>query len=125
MKKLIFTILSIFLITIIGCAHFPQELRFVQANDTLNKTELLDVAIEVSREMNLPPMTKLDKSNGVVEFGKFGSPVTGTTAQVRIGAKNKVDITVVRGSVYVPLPVKEIADEFQTRFEAKLKALKK
>lgn len=114
-----------FILLVVGCAHFPQETRFVQIDNSFSKTELLEIAIDIAREMNFPPMTKLDKSSGIVEFGDFGAPVTGITAQVRIAPKNRIDITVVRGSVYVPLPVKDIADEFKIAFESKLKALKK
>jgi len=125
MKKLRFSFITMFILLVVGCAHFPQETRFVQIDNSFSKTELLEIAIDIAREMNFPPMTKLDKSSGIVEFGVFGAPVTGITAQVRIAPKNRIDITVVRGSVYVPLPVKDIADEFKRTFESKLKALKK
>ena len=125
MKKFWFSFIAMFILFLVGCAHFPQETRFIQIDNSFSKGELLEIAIDLAREMNFPPMTKLDKSNGIVEFGEFGAHVTGITAQVRIAAKNKIDITVVRGSVYVPLPVKDIADEFKRKFESKLKAPKK
>ena len=74
--------------------------------------------------MDFPPVTKLDKTNGIVEFGAFGIPVTGITAQVRVRADNQLDVTVKRGSVYISLPVEETADKFKSALEARLKELK-
>ena len=121
MKKIYFGAVVVFVLFFVGCAHFPQETRFIQVENSINKNELLELAIDVAREMDFPPMTKLEKANGIVEFGEFGSSVTGLTAQVRVKENGQIDIVVVRGSVYVPLPVKDVADEFKRKLESKLK----
>ncbi len=96
------------------------------ANNTIvvpanaQNADLLELVIEAAKEAKLPPVTKLDKPNGVVEFGGFTMPEMGSSAQVRIRSDKNLDVTVKRGSVYVPLPVEKIAADFRQKIEARL-----
>ena len=101
------------IILFLGCAHWPTATRSISIDKEAAKKDIIELAIDVAKSMGFPPVTKLDKPSGIVEFGKFGSSVTGITAQVRIRPDNQVDITVIRGSVYIPLPVEETADKFR------------
>ena len=106
----------------VSCAHFPTVSRTISIDGQVqNRAEILELAVDVAKSMNFPEVTKFDQANGVVEFGAFGMPVTGLTAQVRVRSDNKnVDITVKRGSVYVPLPVEETANEFTKKLQERL-----
>lgn len=107
-----------------ACAHFPTSSHTVAVPAAAQGRDVLEVAIEAARSVGLPPVTKLDKANGVVEFGSFGMDVIGYTAQVRQRSDGQLDVTVKRGSVYVPLGVDEKAREFVTALEARLRQAK-
>lgn len=102
-----------------GCSFFPTAHRTV-AVPTSEKGDVLEIAIEAAQSVDLPPPTKIDKANGVVEFGSFDMPVLGYTAQVRVKANGQLDITVKRGSIYVPLDVDPKAQEFASALESRL-----
>lgn len=105
---------------LVGCAHMPTANNTVIVPESAQKADLLEIAIDVAKEMKLPPVSKLDKANGIVEFGGFDGPMLGTTAQVRIRSDKNLDVTIKRGSAYVPLPVEKTAAEFKQKLEAKL-----
>jgi hypothetical protein len=121
MKTINFAFLVTATLLLLGCAHFPTTTRSIVLEEQAAKVDVLELAIDVAKEMDFPPVTKLDKASGIVEFGAFGTSTTGVTAQVMIRPANKVDVTVRRGSVYVPLPVEGIADEFKTKLEERIK----
>lgn len=108
----------------IGCASFPTATNTIlmEGQFSVHKVGIMEQAIEAARSMDFPPMTKFDKDNGIVEFGKFGGHALGLTAQVRIRSDNNVDVTVKRGSIYGSLPVKETTDEFTRRLKEQLQA---
>ena len=85
----------------------------------------MSVTIDVAKEMKLPTVSKLDKANGIVEFGGFEGPMLGTTAQVRIRSDKNLDVTIKRGSAYVPLSVDKTAAEFKRRLEERLQQIAK
>jgi hypothetical protein len=85
--------------------------------------DVLELAIDAAKAVDLPSATKIDKANGLVAFGAFGMPVLGYTAQVRQRSDGQLDVTVKRGSVYVPLGVDEKAKEFVTALETRLAGL--
>lgn len=102
-----------------GCAFFPVAHRTVAVPEAA-KGDVLELVIDAARSVDLPPPTKVDKANGVVEFGSFGSSALGYTAQVRVRSDGQLDVTVKRGSVYVPLEVDAKAQEFVSALEARL-----
>lgn len=112
---------AIVAILIAGCSFFPTAHRTV-AVPASAKIDVLELAIEAARSVDLPPPTKIDKANGVVEFGSFEMPVLGYTAQVRIKADGQLDVTVKRGSIYVPLEVDDKAQAFVAALESRLQA---
>lgn len=120
--------LSIFLFCaialLVGCAHMPTANNTVIVPESAQKADLLEIAIDVARDMKFPPVSKLDKANGIVEFGGFGGPELGVSAQVRIRSDKNLDVTVKRGSVYMPLPVEKTAVEFKEKLQAKLQQIK-
>jgi len=107
---------------IVGCAHFPTASRTVAIPPSIESEEVLDIAADSAKAVGLPPVTKLDKANEIVEFGGFGNPELGTTGQVRIRADGQAEITIKRGSVYIPMDVEDMTQKFQTEFESRLKA---
>lgn len=104
-----------------GCSFFPTAHRTLAVPQAA-KGDVLEIAIEAARTVDLPPPTKIDKANGVVEFGDFGGSVLGYTAQVRVKSDGQLDVTVKRGSVYVPLEVDAKAQEFASALESRLQA---
>lgn len=103
-----------------GCAHFPTVTNVVPASGKTSG-QIIEAAIEVARELKYPPTTKIDKAAGIVVFGGFGNPALGSSAQVRIRDDGSVEVTVQRGSVYVPLKADGRAKEFTDKLAEKLK----
>lgn len=73
----------------------------------------------------MPAMSKMDKANGLVEFGAFGMPQMGLTGQARITGDHQVEVMVKRGSVFVPLKAESEADLFTTNLAVRLAELEK
>ncbi len=126
MKPIARLLASVILATIalVGCAHMPSVNNTVVVPANAQNADLLEIAIEAAKDAKLPPVSKLDKPNGVVEFGGFTMPEMGASAQVGIRSEKNLDVTVKRGSVYVPLPVDKIAAEFRQKIEARLQQVK-
>jgi len=104
-----------------ACAFAPTATHTVAVPAVAQGRDVLELAIEAARSAGLPPVTRLDKVNGLVEFGAFGFDAIGYTAQVRQRSDGQLDVTVKRGSVYVPLGVDEKAKEFVAALEARLR----
>lgn len=105
----------------VGCVHTPLGSRTVAIPASLNSDQVLEIAIDAAKAVGLRPVSKLDKANGIVEFGNFEMSEMGTTGQVRVRADHQAEITLKRTSAYVPLSVEEITKKFQTEFETRLK----
>lgn len=106
-----------------GCAFSPSAHRTVPIPQSAQR-DVLEIAIEAARSVDLPLPTKVDKANGVVEFGAFGTGVIGYTAQVRVRSDGQLDVTVERGSIYVPLDVDQEAQAFVTALESRMQAVR-
>ncbi len=104
-----------------GCVFAPTTSRTISLTGKVPTGDVLENAIEVAKLVNFPPMTKLDKANGIVEFGGFGMSELGITAQVRVRPDNQAEITVKRGSAYIPLGADKQADAFRNQLESRLK----
>jgi hypothetical protein len=105
---------------LVGCVHFPTKSADITYSPTTKQGDVIELAIEVARSMDFPPATKIDKANGIVEFGAFGHPMLGITAQVRVKSEGELEVNVTRGSEYVPLGVDKTADEFRSKLEERL-----
>ena len=71
-------------------------------------------------------MTKMDKANGIIEFGSFELPEMGLTAQVRLVSDTSLEITVRRGSAFIARKVETQTDLFRDKIEGeRLTALQK
>src|SRR5687768_1579493 len=81
-----------------ACAHAPTATQTVDVPAPARSLDLLDIAVDAARAVGLPAVTKLDKANGVVEFGSFDTAATGYAAQVRRRPDGQLDVTVKRGS---------------------------
>jgi hypothetical protein len=106
-----------------GCAFSPTKNNLVPLSPTASTEAVLEAAADAARSSGLPPVTKMDKANGVVEFGGFGMPELGTSAQVRVRSDHQAEVTVKRHSAYVPLGTGKKADQFQAAFESRLREL--
>jgi hypothetical protein len=115
--------LLLLVVGITGCAPMPTVTNTVTYPSTVKAGDVVETAIDVAREMKFPPATKIDKTEGLVEFGNFGQPMMGITAQVRIKSEGQLDVTVTRGSVYVALAVDKTANEFKNKIEERLRVL--
>jgi hypothetical protein len=102
--------------------YFPTANRTVGVPSQIKSDLVLEAAVDAAEDVNFPPMTKMDKANGIVEFGSFEMPEMGITAQVRVRSDGQVEITVKRGSAYVRKGVDKQADAFKAKFEEKLHA---
>jgi hypothetical protein len=105
-----------------GCVYHPTFNQTIPVPASAHSRDVLEVAIDAAKAVGLPPATKVDKANGVVEFGAFGRPVTGYTAQVRVRSDGQLDVTVRHGSVYVPSGVKGKAQDFVDELQSRLRA---
>jgi hypothetical protein len=83
--------------------------------------EMVEAAIDVARDMAFPPATKIDKQNGLVEFGSFTTSHTGITAQVRRRTDGSVEVTVRNGAVYFAKSPDETAAKFTRELESRIK----
>ncbi len=107
---------------IAACAHSPSARPDPPAEIVVSKMEIMKTAVEVGRSMNFPEITRFDEEKGIVEFGAFGKPVVGLTAQVKISPDNtNVGIIVKRGALYVPASAEATGREFMRKFEEKLR----
>jgi hypothetical protein len=123
MKRMHIFFACLVLIAFAGCVNMPTKSGTIAYSPTVKSGDVIEAAINVARSMGFPPATKIDKANGLVDFGNFGSPMLGITAQVRIKTEGELEVNVTRGSAYIPLGVDKQADEFRTKLEEKLKAL--
>ena len=120
MKALLYSSLTLLAFLLASCAHWDTITRSMTFADQ-PKIDVIDMAIDVAKELDFPPVTKVDKASGIVQFGAFGEPVLGLTAQVMVRPGNKVDVTVVRGSEYVALSAEQAADNFKKKLEERIK----
>ena len=122
-----FTLAISVAVLITGCQTYvpSNSVRTVPLDGKLTTDAVLEAAIEVAPEINLPVMTKMDKADGLVEFGGFEQPELGLSAQVRVRPDNQVEIIVKRGSTFFPLSADANADTFKTRLAERLSELEK
>jgi hypothetical protein len=125
MKKLVLLyIITVFCISafVIGCQTYApsNSVRTVSYDAKIKTDDVYDAIIDAARESSLPAMTKEDKADGIIEFGGFEGPELGLAAQVRIRSDNQLEITVKRGSVFVPMSADADADVFKNKVEARL-----
>lgn len=104
-----------------GCAHVPTTKQTVAVPAPARDVDVLQVAIEAARAVRLPAVTKLDKVDGVVEFGSFETPVSDYAAQVRQRPDGQLLVTVKGGSTDTPLTVEHKAKELVTALETRLR----
>jgi hypothetical protein len=104
----------------VGCAPVTVAMRDVATQASIKQGDIIEFAITAAREVGFPPATKIDKENGLVEFGGYGTTVMGITAQVRVKSSTEVEVTVKRLSVYIPLGVDKQADAFTARLKEHL-----
>ncbi len=116
----IILIASMFEVVFAACTHFPVANNTVAVPAAAKGRDVFDIAIDAARSVDLPPATKIDKANGVVEFGSFGMPVLAYSAQVRKRSDGQLDVTVKRGSAYISRDVDEKAKEFVAALQARL-----
>ena len=118
------TITSLFAVSVVvsaaACAHFPSYSQTIPVPAPAQNRDVLEIAIDVAKSVGLPPATKVDRANKVVEFGAFGRSVTGYTAQVRVRSDGQLDVTVTRGSVYISQGVEGKAKEFVSALQTRL-----
>ncbi len=112
------------IIVIAGCVSFPTANRTVAVPASAKSTDLLELAIDAARDVGLPPATKIDKADGIVEFGGFETPELGYAAQVRIRSDGQLDVTVKRGSAYISRPVDSKTEEFVHAIQTRLEKIK-
>ena len=121
MKKIISAAMALALIVgITGCAPMSVVMRTVPVPTSIKQGDIIEIAITAAREVNFPPATKIDKENGIVEFGDYQGPELGITAQVRVKSQNEIEVTVRRGSVYIPLGADKQADAFTAKLKERL-----
>ncbi|HEX3799308.1 MAG TPA: hypothetical protein VH413_11450 [Verrucomicrobiae bacterium] len=113
------------ILLLVGCVHFPTKSADIAYSPAIKQGDVIEMAIEVARSLDFPPATKIDKANGIVEFGAFGQPMLGITAQVRVKSEGQLEVNVTRGSEYVPLGVDKKADEFRDKLEERLRTASK
>ncbi len=123
MKRNGMVLAAIFLLMFtLACAHSPTVAENESDGVLAKKIEILQIAVEVAKSMNFPKVTRFDKENGIVEFGRFGQAVEGITAQVRVSSDNsKVNVSVKRGSTYVPASAEVTGQEFLRKFREEWK----
>jgi PBP1b-binding outer membrane lipoprotein LpoB len=116
-------------VLITGCAiqsYVPSNsIRTIPLDGKLTNDAVLEAAVEIAEEVSLPAMTKMDKADGIVEFGGFERTEMGLSAQVRVRPDNKLEIIVKRGSVFFAQNADADADTFKTRLEERLTELEK
>ena len=110
-----------------GCATYSpsHSVRTIPFSPKVKSDVVLEAAIEAAQASKLPAMSNMDKANGVVEFGAFGTPEMGLTAQARVRSDNQVEITVKRGSMFVPIKAESPADTFKTNLLERLEILER
>jgi SH3 domain-containing protein len=116
----VIVIVSTVVTLLAGCATVPTANQTVAVPPPARSLDLMDVAIDAAKAVGLPPATKVDKANGVVEFGTFDTGATGYTAQVRRRQDDQLDVTVKRGSAEGPGTVEDKAKEFVAALNARL-----
>ena len=89
---------AVALILLAGCQTYVEHnsVRAIPLDGKITNDAVLEAAIEVAPQANLPAMTKMDKANGIVEFGAFEGPELGVTAQVRIRPDQQLEIVIKR-----------------------------
>jgi hypothetical protein len=104
-----------------GCAHAPTAKQTVAVPAPARDLDVLQVAVEAARTVGLPAVSKLDKIDGVVEFGSFQTPASDYAAQVRQRPDGQLLVTVKGGSTDTPLTVEHKAKELVTALETRLR----
>lgn len=103
-----------------GCFNSPANNQTLKAPAGMGTSQILDASIDAANEAGLPTATKVDKENGVVQFGAFGTPIMGYTAQVRVRPDGSIEVTVQRGSTIVTLSPDEGAQRFAEALRRRL-----
>ncbi len=103
-----------------GCSNSPTNNQTLKAPVGMKAGEIIDAAVDAASEAGLPAAAKVDKENGLVQFGAFGMPVLGYTAQVRIRSDGNIDVTVQRGSTYISRSPDEVANQFVAALQRRL-----
>ena len=117
MKQIILTLTLLAFVAMTGCAPMSVATRTVPVPASVGQADVIEIAITAARQVNFPPATKIDKQGGIVEFGSYAMPEIGITAQVRVKSPSEVEVTVRRGSLYIPLGADKQADEFVARLK--------
>ena len=75
MKNSLRFLFVVFSLTLAGCRTYvpTNSVRTVRMDSPVAKDRVFNAVIEAARDATLPAMTKMDKENGIVEFGSFGS----------------------------------------------------
>jgi hypothetical protein len=110
-----------------GCQTYKptNSVRTIPLDGKLANDAVLEAAIEAAQESNLPSLTKMDKADGIVEFGGFDAPEMGVSAQVRIRPDKQLEIIVKRGSVIFARNANGDADIFRARLLSRILDLEK
>jgi hypothetical protein len=125
MKKVLPTFLTLtVLLAVTGCAPMTVANRTLPFPQTIKQGDIIEDAIDVAGEIGLPAATKIDKQNGLVVFGGFGTPEMGFTAQVRIKSENEIEVSVQRGSAYIPLKADDKVDLFVSKLKERINGAK-
>jgi hypothetical protein len=118
---------AVVLLTLTGCQTYvpSNSVRTVATSGGLSRDQVVNAVIEAARAASLPAMTKMDKANGIIEFGSFELPEMGLTAQVRLVSDTSLEITVRRGSAFIARNAEAQADAFRDRIAERLSELQK
>jgi hypothetical protein len=121
------SIFTVLLLALAGCETYvpSTSVRAIAINGGLSKDQVSNAVIEAARDASLPAMTKMDKANGIIEFGSFELPEMGLTAQVRLVSDTSLEVTVRRGSAFIARKVEAQTDLFRDKIGERLAALQK
>jgi hypothetical protein len=124
MKTIFRLLLPVFSVAVAGCASVvtPTRIRTIDVSysPAVSHGDVIEAAIAVGRELNFPPATIIDKTVGMVNFGDFGKPILGITAQARVKSDGDLEVTVNRWSEIVPMSADAPAEQFKAKFEARM-----
>ena len=109
------------LVIVAGCVP-PSRTRMIDVSypAAISHADVVEAAITVGRELSFPAATKIDKTEGIVEFGPFGTPFVGVTAQARVKSDGDLEVTVNTWSRFVAESADDPAQAFKAKLEAKL-----
>jgi hypothetical protein len=124
MKITIRLLAPLILVIAAGCvlSSPPSRVRMIDVSypASVSHADVVETAIAVGREIGFPPATKIDKTEGIVEFGPFGMPAIGITAQARVKSDGDLEVTVNTLSRLVAESADEPAQAFKAQFESRL-----